>query len=79
MYCAYPNVQQVDNRSTSITVDRDTIPQRGSKARGHFSGANVVDQSPAKKDDVAGEESNGKFSRFILDKCAEVLDPTGNL
>jgi hypothetical protein len=39
----------------------------------------VVDKGSAKKEGVTSEEPDGEFSRFILNKRAEVLEPTGKL
>ena len=37
-----------------------------------------MDKSSAKKEGVTSEELDSELSRFILNKCAEVLDPTMN-
>ena len=56
----------------------DHIPRCDDVIRGYFSSANVVDKSSAKKEGVTSEESDSELSRFVLNKCAEVLDPTMN-
>ena len=54
------------------------IPRRDGEIRGYFPSASVVDKSSAKKEDVTSEESDSELSRFVLNKCTEVLDPTTN-
>jgi len=54
------------------------IPRCDGEIRGYFPSANMMDKNSAKKEGVAGEESDGGLSRSVLDECAEVLDPTAN-
>ena len=63
----------------AIKVERSGIPRCNGKVRGYFSGASAVHQGSTKKEGVTGEESDDKLSRFILNECAKVLDPTGEL
>ena len=65
--------------TSTIKDERSSIPWRDGKILGHFSSANMVDKSSAKKEGVASEESDGELSRSILNKRAEVLDPVGKL
>ena len=64
---------------SAVKGKRSCIPRRDGKIWRHFSSANMVDKSSAKKEGVASKEPDGELSRSILNKCVIVLGPVGKL
>ena len=64
---------------STIKGKRSSIPRRDGEIGGHLPSANAMDESTAKKEGVTSEQSDSESSWFILNECAEVLDPTRKL
>ena len=63
---------------STIEGERNRIPRRGGEIRGHFPSASAVDKR-TEKEGVTSGESDSEFPPFILNKCAEMLNPIGGL
>jgi len=61
---------------STIEGERNHIPRRGGEIRGYLPSTNSADKS-MEEEGVTSRELDSKLPLFILNKCADMLDPTG--